>query len=405
MADPLSLAAIMALVYTGKKLSEGEDSAPPPYSENYEVSPDEQIDPSHENRSVITNTLTGSHHDDHGITGVGVSPKMKVEQPSFGDVAFMKHVNGEPVRDFRNRPYVSGQMNNVSPIEKQLVGPGLGVDASVPAVGGYQQLFRVNPNNVGAYKLTTLPGRAGPAADVTGGRRGVVGQLTHEAPAKTAYLPSRYPNVKGRAQGQGGSLDGVTVRGKQEKTKRPTNRSETTLRTDGLGFAPAKKFVSAPTLSEDPTRNKGDLSVEQYQHVNNPAPGIYSFHGGYTNAPSVQMANKYGGQYTAKQLEEFGLRPDEKRSKKNRAGNAGRMNVRADPLNQGGMVTAVRSDCSRVDGRMNPANGGWTQNYIQNEFYQFNSYKGNRNPQSTSRELNIAKNQLKQNPFAHTLST
>ncbi len=399
MADPLSLAAIIALVYTGKKLS--EDEAQPQRIEQYEVSADQQVDKTFENRTTITNTLTGGHDDDHGIVGVGVNPNMKMEQPSFGDVAFMKHVNGEPVQDFRHRPFVSGQMNNISPVEKQLVGPGLGVGADVPAYGGYQQLFRVNPNNVGAYKLTTLPGRSGPAVDVSGGRRAQIGEVTHATPAKTAYLPSRYPNVRGRAQGQGGSLDGVTVRGKQERTKRPTNRSETTTRGDGLEFAPAKKFISGPTLSEDPTRNKGDLNVAQYQYVNNPAPGIYSFHGGYTNSPAVQMAERYNGsQYTPEQLEAYGFRPDDRRGKVNRSGNAGRMNVRGDPLNQGGMVTAVRTDCSRVDGRMNPANGGWSQNYIRNQFYQLNAYKGNKN----NRSLDIAKNQLKNNPFAHSIS-
>ena len=400
MADPLSLAAIVALVYTGKKLSDEapQQSEPQPRRVEYYEEPVE--DPTFANRTAITNTLTGGHDPDHGSTGIGINPNMKMEQPSFGDVAFMKHVNGEPVRDFRNRPYVSGKMNNLSPVEQQLVGPGLGVGADVPAYGGYQQLFRVNPNNVGAYRLTTLPGRSGPAVDVTGGRRAQIGQLTHEAPAKTAYLPSRYPNVRGRAQGQGGSLDGVTVRGKYEKTKRPTNRSETTTRGDGLEFAPAKKFISAPTLAEDPTRNKGDLNVAQYQHVNNPTPGIYSFYGGYTNSPAVQMAERYGQQYTAEQLQQYGFRPDDRRGKKDRSGNAGRMNVRADPLNQGGMVTAVRSDCSRVDGRMNPANGGWSQNYVQNQYYQLNAYKGNRD----NRSLDIAKNQLKNNPFAHSLS-
>ena len=55
--------------------------------------------------------------------------------------------------------YGAGRLNNLSPRERQRVGLGLGVGPEVPALGGQQQLFRVNPGNVGAYRLTTLPGR------------------------------------------------------------------------------------------------------------------------------------------------------------------------------------------------------------------------------------------------------
>ena len=85
--------------------------------------------------------------------------------------------SGQEVLNMRNRMNDYDRMNNVSPVEKQLVGPGLGVDPSVPSFGGYQQILRVNPENVGAYKLTTLPGRTGPAHDTKGGRRGIAGAL------------------------------------------------------------------------------------------------------------------------------------------------------------------------------------------------------------------------------------
>ena len=402
MADPLSIAAIVGLIFAAKKCSKDEND--PQSTEDFNEIYSEQQNTQHEisdNRTAIMNTFTGTVSNDPGLSGTGVIPQEKQGQPSFGDVAFMKYVNGEPVRDFRNRPYVSGKMNNFGPVEKQLVGSGLGVGPDVPAYGGYQQLFRVNPNNVNAYRLTTLPGRSGPAGDVTGGRQQQIGTVTHNMPEKTAFLPSRRPDVKGRAQGQGGALTGVTVRGEYEKTKRTTNRSETTLRQDGLGFAPAKKFISAGTLSEDPTRNKGDLNIAEYQHVNNPAPGISNFKGGYTNNPEVQYMNNNGN------LQDYGIRETTRRGKNNREGNAGRMNVRADPLNQGGMVTAVRSDCSRIDGRTGPANGasqGRMQNYMNDLYHQFNAYKGNYNPRTSNSQLNTAKNQLSSNPFAHTLA-
>jgi len=406
MADPISIAAIVGLIVAARKCSEQVEEKP---VENFtnEEPPNENVynDMSYlDNRTTLTNTLSGRMGPQKGEGGIGIKEGDKDITPSFGDVGFMKYVNGEPVQDFRNRPYVSGIMNNFGPVEKQLVGSGLGVGPNVPAYGGYQQLFRVLPNNVNGYKLTTLPGRAGPAGDVTGGRQTLQGELTHNMPEKTAYLPSRRPEVKGRAQGAGGPSTAQAVRGNYEKTKRPTNRSETTLRQDGLGFGPAKSTVSALTLAEDPTRNKGDLNIGQFQYNNQAAPGVSNFVGGYTIAPASQLLST-NGPYSPEQLEQYGFRPDTKRGKQNRSGNPGRMNVRAGPLNQGGVLTAVRTDCSRTDGRMGPANGssgGRMQNYVQDMYQQFNAYKGNVNPHATTRELNLVKNQLMNNPFSHT---
>ena len=412
MADPLSLAAIVGLIYAARKCSTDENgNLETTTTENYqqETSQENVFNERLDQRSTLMNTMTGSIADDPGVSGHGVRnvDQGKQAQPSFGDVAFMKYPNGEPVHDFRNRPYVSGKMNNFGPVEKQLVGSGLGVGPDVPAYGGYQQVFRVLPNNVNGYKLTTLPGRSGPAGDVSGGRPTLTSQLNHKMPEKTAFLPTRRPTVPGRAQGQGGSLNGVVVRGKYEKTKRTTNRSETTLRQDGLEFNPAKSIVSAEPLAQDPTRNKGDLNDSQFYFNNQPAPGITNFKGGYTIAPGSELLSqkpKDGASYSPQQLEKYGFRPDTKRGKKDRAGVAGGMNVRADALNAGGAVTAVRSDCNRTDGRLGPANGAWSQNYVQDMYYQLNSYKGNSNPHATSRELNLAKNQLMNNPLAHTLA-
>jgi hypothetical protein len=82
-------------------------------------------------------------------------------------------------------------------------------------------------------------------------------------------------------------------------------------------------------------------------------------------------------------------------------GNAGRMNVRESALKQGGRLTSVRTDRTRIDGRVAAANGGWTQNYQQKPFHQFNSYKGIENP--NTRNLDIAKRQLQNNPLSHSL--
>jgi hypothetical protein len=329
--------------------------------------------------------------NDNFQMSVRIPPKS--EMASFADIAVQQRSGGQEILNMRNRMYDQGHMNNLSPIEKQMVGPGLGVGAETPAIGGYQQMFRVNPVNVGEYRLTTLPGRSGPAADVTGGRSAVVGELTHNKPETTAFLPSRLPVVPGRAQG----MTGVVPRNEHERTKRTTNRSETGLRADGLGFNGAKRFVSAQTMPQDPTRFKTDRNDEQYAYGNRATPGITNFVGGYTNTVASKITDKNN-----EELMRYGFRPEDRRGKPNRMGNAGRMNVRESALKQGGKLTTVRSDTSRIDGRINAANGGWTQSYKQKPFHQFNAYKGTVNP--NCRTLDIAKNQLTNNPLAHTLS-
>jgi hypothetical protein len=372
MADPISLMAIAGLVFTGRNLSTKSQPAKvsvedTPTLKNPEINESNNFQPTNE------------------------VPR-KREMENFGDITMQQRSGGQEILNMRNRMYDHGRMNNLSPIEKQLVGPGLGVDPSVPAVGGFQQTFRVNPINVGEYRLTTLPGRSGPAADVTGGRSATVGQLTHNKPDTTAFLPSRRPTMAGRAQG----MSGVVPRNEHEKTKRTTNRSETGLRNDGLGFNGAKRFISAQTMSQDPTRFKSDRNDEQYTYTNRPAPGIHSYHGAYTQSAASQVTAK-----TNEELMRYGFRPEDRRGKPNRMGNAGRMNVRESALKQGGALTAVRTDTTRVDGRVNAANGGWSQNYQQKPFHQFNSYKGNANP--NTRDLGIAKRQLQNNPLAHGL--
>jgi hypothetical protein len=375
MADPISLMAVAGLVYAGRTLS--TKSVPPPPKEIFEPPP------------VVKAPVEIVNNNFEPV----IDRPRKREMESFGDITMQQRSGGQEILNMRNRMYDQGRMNNLSPVEKQLVGPGLGVGADTPAVGGYQQMFRVNPVNVGEYRLTTLPGRSGPAVDITGGRSAVVGELTHNKPETTSHLPSRRPVMAGRAQG----MSGVVPRNEHEKTKRTTNRSETGLRQDGLGFNGAKRFISAQTVSQDPTRFKSDRNDAQYSYYNQVQPGITNFRGAYTNTAAAHVTAK-----TNEELMRYGFRPEDRRGKPNRMGNAGRMNVRESALKQGGALTAVRSDTSRIDGRVNAANGGWTQQYKQKSFHQFNAYKGNANPNTQT--LDIAKRQLQNNPLAHSLS-
>jgi hypothetical protein len=298
--------------------------------------------------------------------------------------------------------YVSSIMDNIGPVETTQVGPGLGVNPQVPAYGGYQQLFRVKPTNVGAYKLTTLPGRSGHAADITGGKQPYIGRVNHKMAPKTAHLPTRLPLQGGRAQGQGGAATAMTNHGTFEKSKKTTHRSETGMRTDALTYGPGNKLVGAPALVQDPTRNKGDFNAFTTNHTNNPQPGIHSYISGHqlsAEAAAMQLRSGQGRVLTADELFNLGLKPSENRSKADRAGNAGRMNVRGNPLAQGGAVSSVRIDQSRVDGRTGTLNGSRSQQYTGPEFHNFNSYKGQQNPRATSDFLGTAQRQLKNNPL------
>ena len=185
MADPISLMAVAGLVYAGRTLSTKSVSLPPP--------PVEEVE-----KIVVKAPIVEVQSNQFSPMN-GVPQKREME--SFADISVQQRSGGQEVLNMRNRMYDHGRMNNLSPVEKQLVGPGLGVSADTPAVGGYQQMFRVNPVNVGEYRLTTLPGRSGPAADITGGRSAVVGELTHNKPETTSFLPSRRPTMAGRAQG------------------------------------------------------------------------------------------------------------------------------------------------------------------------------------------------------------
>ena len=296
MADPVSLLAVAGLVYAGRTLSTTNKSK----TENY--SPEAKI--------VMANDGAGPALPPPVNDFVSrVEVPSKREMASFADIGRQQRSGGQELLDMRGRMFDQGRMNNLSPVEKQLVGPGLGVDANVPAVGGYQQMFRVNPINVGEYRLTTLPGRSGPAVDVTGGRSAKVGQLTHNKPETTSYLPTRLPTMAGRAQG----MTGVVPRNEHERTKRTTNRSETGLRADGLGYNGAKRMVSAQTLAQDPTRFKSDRNDEQYRYNNQPAPGIHSFHGAYATGAASRVTAK-----TNEELMKYGFRPEDRRGTNNR---------------------------------------------------------------------------------------
>ena len=123
MADPISVAAIAGLVYAGRKLSQPK--------ETYVLTPEQgahvsapTIEPSYKIEPVKERPIEN------------LKP-VKTSVDNLGIVAPQLRSSGQEVLDMRNRMNDYNRMNNVSPVEKRLVGPGLGVDPSVESYGGY----------------------------------------------------------------------------------------------------------------------------------------------------------------------------------------------------------------------------------------------------------------------------
>ena len=368
--DPLSLIALGGIVFAGRTLSNTER-----YEEKRQPQPFFA-------RNINTPSDGGASAQLDIRAGQYTLPiqeqKNKKEVESFGVVAQNTGRNpyGQEVHNFYDRMPITTKTNNVQPMEKQYVGPGIGLNPEVPAYGGFQQMYRVMPNNVGEYKLTTLPGRTGPANPVVKNGRSQIGELTQEKPEKTAALWERRPPVKGRGQGQGGSLTGFAGHMNHERTKRQTNRSTTTMRDDGLQYGAAQHVIGSGPVGDRPTRNKGDLNTQRVNDV--AAPGIASFHGAYTT-------NKVD------------LRPALNRGNAGRAGNPGRMNVRGNPGSQGGIITTMRSGAYRpLQGIAGPTTAA-NQSYVRERYQQVNAYKGNRDPRTM--DLNLAKRVNANNPL------
>ena len=180
MADPISLLAIGALVYTGRKMSEPETET--------------RSDPTKYEPPVKPPLLEDIGEEEYPEFEDGPPTwQGKEEVSNFGVVAPQQKSSGAEVLNLRGR-FDAGRHNNLSPIEKQLVGPGLGLSPDMPASGGFQQLYRINPINVGSYRLTTLPGRAGHGHDTTGGRQSVPGRDRTQSTGKDGVSPRKAPD-------------------------------------------------------------------------------------------------------------------------------------------------------------------------------------------------------------------
>jgi Family of unknown function (DUF5899) len=363
--DPLALAAVVGLVFAGQRLSNTSET---PLTQDQMVmmkptkpvtsfdlinknfaQQDRPLDP----RTTLPDA--GRVYNDFRLR-----PKEAVGNMQEISPVTRRFPYGQPVYDLYSRQGVSGKMNNVPPIEQVNVGPGLGIGPDEPAGGGFHEFFRVLPANINEERLTTLRGTFSDPANTIGGPSSAVVKaggpvapsITHEAKDTKAW--HRDP-AQNSGQGQGGVLRAPEGRPDQIKTRRMTIRDETGERTgDTLQLGTANYFVKEPYAT------------------------------GKDNYTDTRLT-----------------RGTDNRSNTDREGNGQRMNVRADPIGQLGAITNVRPESVPfpVQGadpqfRFNP--------YKNADYYKFNAFRMNANPNSTPRALDIAIQQLDKNELAMT---
>jgi len=358
--DPLAIAAIVGLVFAGKKLSEKD-----PDSIVYPVSVPSTTRSSITRKDVDMMSNPRDHEKDafdlrntnpdfgRRVGDWRLAPKEAVPSLQDSTADNGRFPYGQPVYNMYEREYITNKMNNLQPIERINVGPGLGYSANVAAAGGFHQFFRALPTNINEEKLTTLEGRDGtPSFFVPNGGPVPLGLVTQEAKDSKTIFHGPMPS---RAEGQGGAITKPESRPEFSKTERSTKRQQTGARSDTLSDGPAQYRIYQPYAE-----------------------------GGETA-------------YTNKSL----TRESGDRSKPDRAGNGGMMNVRNDPVNVIGAMSQLRSETVPFPpGPINGTTGGRVQQYVDSRFYKLNERKSHANPYSTPHSLDVAIQELENNPVA-----
>jgi hypothetical protein len=347
--DPFSLAAVVGLVFAGKKLSDVKEEQAVMPSMPDQVSKFDLIQYKFAQQDPPLDPLNLEPNTGRGFSGGFRLPPKEIA-PSFADVVpnGSRFPFGQPVyQTDGSREPVTNKMNNVTPADKKYVGRGLGLSPDTPASGGFQQFFRILPNNMNEERLTTLSGTWGGPANPTVKNGGTtLGAISH--PAKLSKTTANYQPMQTRGQGQGGAITAPEGRPDFQKTRRTTNRQETGLRKDGLEMGPGQYMI----------------------------------------------AEAYGSAYNDP------MRWSKNRVNPDRPGNGGRMNVRADPVGAVGANTNTRLEAGALPVR--PADASRGSRYMPNQYDRLNVFKGQKD--FRSERLNLATNVLKGNPFAHSFS-
>lgn len=304
--DPLALMAVVGLAFAGKKLSDD-----PPEERPFVRPVPSPVD----SRARLVHGMTGTYKKSDPIGGV-IRPDREI-QPNFSDIAESKPIWGQPVYDLSNRQDVSSKMNNLAPVERKNVGPGLGIGSNVASYGGYHQYFRVLPTNTNVQRLTQLPGRTGGPERLVKSSA-ITGDLTQERPNRVFT----HEAAAGRA----------VVTGQMAYGSKHVKGEQYTLK---------------------------DQTVTRYDFDSQGNP-VYPIDSGHVIAPR-DIRN---------------VRRDD--SIPDKIGGPGRMNVRADPTGALGAVTAQRNQ--PVTDVINHKNASGEQQYTLPEFTNFNAFKETQNP-------------------------
>jgi len=94
-----------------------------------------------------------------GVNNVDYTPK--TEHKATPPVKGLTNIHGTtftPDMERYNGYTTNMLQNNVTPVEKQYVGPGLGIPPEQNSSGGFHQRFRVMPDNVNGYRKNTFGG-------------------------------------------------------------------------------------------------------------------------------------------------------------------------------------------------------------------------------------------------------
>jgi hypothetical protein len=363
--DPLAIAAVVGLVFAGKRLADGRSESPqksrkplPATTKPLTRRDIDLMSNARDHGKDYTDLFNTQPDVGRRIGDYRLQPKEAVLNLQDITQTNSRFPFGQPVYDLYNRQYVTNKMNNVSPLEApNTVGPGLGVGANVKAAGGFHDYFRALPTNINEEKLTTIEGRPGPPSPVVkNGGAAYIGDITHQAAqTKTAYRP---PGAFG---GGGPQSAFVAPEGRPDyiKTRKTTRRQESGLREDTLSEGPPSFFVQQPYAE------------------------------GKTCYTDTALTRSSGD-----------------RSKPDRAANGARMNVRNDPVNQVGAATQLRPEAEILPVPpmgLTGANQG--RSYLAPTFDDpLNEFKANPNPRAQCNFLDIAIQQLEKNPLAYSLA-
>lgn len=229
------------------------------------------------------------------------------------------------------------------------------------------KMNNLNPNPM----IRVGPGMGvGPNVPAYGGKH----QLFRVLPVNTnghrlVQLPGRFlaPPV---AQVFSGELPQTVQKHRPEK--------EYSVITGGPNMAIKTAPPTRPTDVKGGMSTRKDAAVINSElHMGNPRMRLNN---GYLIAPNNKL-----------------LHTRDNRSNPDRPGNPGRLNVREGPLNAGGMATSVRIDTMK---RRTEHGVALSAGYIRSGIQEANQYKENPIPYS----LDLAKTQLKDNPYNHPLS-